>query len=52
MQFLHLACGQHLTSPQAYCEHCKQPVQRDDQLWLIPWRAGTPYPLAEPVTGS
>jgi DNA-binding HxlR family transcriptional regulator len=50
MQFLHQTCGHHLTSPQAYCEHCQQPVHRDHQLWLIPWRAGTPYPLAEPVT--
>jgi hypothetical protein len=29
---------------------CQQPVHHEDQLWLSPWRASTPYPLAEPVT--
>jgi DNA-binding HxlR family transcriptional regulator len=50
MQFLHQACGHRLTSPEVYCEHCQQPVQRDDQVWLSPWRLRTPYPLAEPVS--
>jgi DNA-binding HxlR family transcriptional regulator len=50
MQFLHEACGNHLTTPQAYCEHCQQPVHREDQLWVSPWRTSAPYPLAEPVT--
>jgi DNA-binding HxlR family transcriptional regulator len=50
MQFLHQACGHHLTTPEAYCDNCQQTVQRQDQLWVSPWRASAPYPLAEPVT--
>lgn len=36
MQFLHQECGHRLTSPEAYCEHCRRPAQREDQLWPIP----------------
>jgi DNA-binding HxlR family transcriptional regulator len=35
-QFLHQDCGHRLTSPEAYCEHCRRPAQREDQLWPIP----------------
>jgi DNA-binding HxlR family transcriptional regulator len=50
MQFLHQACGNHLTAPAAYCEHCRQLVDREDQVWVRPWRRSAPYPLADPVT--
>jgi hypothetical protein len=52
MRFLHQACGNHLSALDAYCEHCRQPVPREDQVWVSPWRTSAPYPLAEPSTGS
>ena len=49
MRFQHRDCGQDLPSPGTYCEHCRRPVGRADQLWTSPWRTSEPYPLAEPV---
>ncbi len=48
MQIIHLACG-HPTTGERTCDHCGEPVERDQEAWLRPWRSATPYPLARPV---
>jgi DNA-binding HxlR family transcriptional regulator len=49
MQIIHLACG-HPTADERTCDHCGQPIERDQEAWLRPWRSATPFPLAQPVT--
>jgi hypothetical protein len=34
------------------CGHCGQPLERDDEGWLRPWRASTPLPLAPAVNAG
>jgi DNA-binding HxlR family transcriptional regulator len=48
MQIIHLACG-HPTTDDRTCDHCGQPVEREEEAWLRPWRSATPFPLAQPV---
>jgi DNA-binding HxlR family transcriptional regulator len=48
MKIVHLACG-HATSDDRVCEHCGQPLVRDEEAWLRPWRSATPFPLAQPA---
>lgn len=48
MQIIHLACG-HATVDERTCDHCGQPVERDQEAWLRPWRSDTPVPLVPPV---
>ncbi|MGH3252483.1 MAG: winged helix-turn-helix transcriptional regulator [Trebonia sp.] len=48
MQIIHLACG-HTTTDERTCDHCGQPIERDQEAWLRPWRSATPFPLARPV---
>lgn len=49
MQIIHLACG-HTTTDERTCDHCGQPIERDQEAWLRPWRSATPFPLAQPIT--
>jgi DNA-binding HxlR family transcriptional regulator len=51
MRIVHLACG-YPTDDDRVCDHCGQPLARDDEAWLRPWRASTPLPLAPPVTAG
>jgi DNA-binding HxlR family transcriptional regulator len=48
MQIVHLACG-HPTADDRVCDHCGQPLTRDQEAWVRPWRSPAPYPLAQPV---
>ena len=48
MRIIHLACG-HPTTDERICDHCGQPIERDQEAWLRPWRSDTPFPLAGPV---
>jgi len=48
MQIIHVACG-HPTTDDRVCDHCGQPLERDQEAWLRPWRSATPFPLARPV---
>jgi DNA-binding HxlR family transcriptional regulator len=48
MQIIHLACG-HTTTDERTCDHCREPVERDQEAWLRPWRSDTPVPRARPV---
>ena len=48
MQIIHLACG-HPTTDERICDHCGQPIERDQEAWLRPWRSATPFPLAQPI---
>jgi DNA-binding HxlR family transcriptional regulator len=48
MQIIHVACG-HSTADDRFCDHCGQPLERDQEAWLRPWRSPTPFPLAGPV---
>ncbi|GAA4587433.1 helix-turn-helix domain-containing protein [Planotetraspora phitsanulokensis] len=48
MQVIHRACD-HATAPSDICDHCGEPIRREDELWLRPWRSAEPFPLAEPV---
>jgi DNA-binding HxlR family transcriptional regulator len=48
MQIIHVACG-HPTTDDRVCDHCGQPLERDQEAWLRPWRSSTPFPLARPV---
>jgi hypothetical protein len=48
MQIIHLACG-HASTGEQTCDHCGQPIERDQEAWLRPWRSETPFPLAQPV---
>jgi DNA-binding HxlR family transcriptional regulator len=48
MQIIHLACG-HPTTDDRTCDHCGQPIERDQEAWLRPWRSATPFRLAPPV---
>lgn len=48
MQIIHLACG-HTTTDERTCDHCGQPIEREQEAWLRPWRSATPFPLARPV---
>lgn len=48
MQIIHLACG-HATTDDRTCDHCGQPIERDQEAWLRPWRSAAPFPLARPV---
>ncbi|GII57107.1 HxlR family transcriptional regulator [Planotetraspora thailandica] len=50
MRVVHRPCG-HATGPggpRATCDHCGQPIRRDDELWVRPWRSPDPIPLAQP----
>lgn len=51
MRIIHLACG-HPTTDDRICDHCGQPLERDQEAWLRPWRSDTPFPLAGPVDDS
>ena len=42
MQIIHLACG-HTTTDERTCDHCGQPIERDQEAWLRPW-LGHPVP--------
>lgn len=48
MRIVHLACG-HPTDDDRECDHCGEPLVRDQEGWLRPWRSSTPLPLAPPV---
>jgi DNA-binding HxlR family transcriptional regulator len=48
MQVIHRACD-HTTTPGDTCGHCGEPIRREDELWLRPWRSAEPFPLADPV---
>ena len=48
MRILHRACGQ-FTADDQRCDHCGQPLVRDEEAWLRPWRSAEPFPLAQPV---
>jgi DNA-binding HxlR family transcriptional regulator len=48
MHIVHLTCG-HQTADDRICDHCGQPLQRDQIGWVRPWRSDTPYPLAPAV---
>jgi hypothetical protein len=48
-QIIHLACG-HPTADDQVCDHCGQPVLREEEAWLPSWRTDVPLPLAPPVT--
>ena len=49
MQIVHLACG-YPTTDDRMCDHCGQPVVREEEAWLRPWRSAIPFKLAPPVT--
>jgi DNA-binding HxlR family transcriptional regulator len=51
MRIVHLACG-HPTDDDRVCDHCGQPLARDEEAWLRPWRSSTPLPLAPPVAAG
>jgi hypothetical protein len=51
MQIIHVACG-YPTADDRVCDHCGQPLERDQEAWLRPWRSATPFPLARPVINS
>ena len=51
MKIVHLACG-HPAGDDGVCEHCGQPLVRDEEAWLRPWRSATPFPLARPVASG
>jgi hypothetical protein len=42
MQIVHLACG-HPTADDRMCDHCGQPVVREEEAWLRPWRSAIPF---------
>jgi DNA-binding HxlR family transcriptional regulator len=48
MRIIHLACG-HPSTDERTCDHCGQPIERDQEAWLRPWRSDTPFRLAPPV---
>lgn len=50
MRVVHRTCG-HATTPGGHCDHCGQPVRREEEAWIRPWRSPEPIPLADPVTG-
>jgi hypothetical protein len=49
MRIMHIACGHH-TADDRTCDHCDEPIRRDQEAWLRPWRSDTPFPLAAPVS--
>jgi DNA-binding HxlR family transcriptional regulator len=49
MRIVHLACGQP-TADERVCDHCGQPVVREEEAWVRPWRSDDLLPLAAPVT--
>jgi DNA-binding HxlR family transcriptional regulator len=49
MRVVHRTCG-HATTPGGHCDHCGQPVRREEEAWIRPWRSPEPIPLADPVT--
>ena len=51
MRIVHLARG-HPTDDDRVCGHCGQPLERDDEGWLRPWRASTPLPLVPAVNAG
>jgi DNA-binding HxlR family transcriptional regulator len=50
MQMLHAGCGGQV-SIDGVCGSCGQPVPREDEAWLRPWRSPEPTPLAMPAGG-
>jgi DNA-binding HxlR family transcriptional regulator len=48
MQIIHLACG-HPTADDRVCDHCGQPVVREEEAWTRPWRSDDLLPLAPPL---
>jgi hypothetical protein len=48
MQIIHVACG-HPTVDDRMCDYCGQPVVREVQAWLRPWRSAIPSRLAQPI---
>ncbi|MEU4406113.1 hypothetical protein AB0F88_16435 [Streptosporangium sp. NPDC023963] len=52
MRVVHRTCG-HVTTAGGrcdHCDHCGQPVRREEEAWIRPWRSPEPTPLACPVT--
>jgi DNA-binding HxlR family transcriptional regulator len=48
MRVIHRTCGGDLT-PGRYCAACERTVERDEIVWLRPWRSPDPTPLADPA---
>jgi DNA-binding HxlR family transcriptional regulator len=48
MRMLHAGCGGEL-NVAGVCGRCGQPVPREDEEWLRPWRSPEPVPLAQPA---
>ncbi|SDK21135.1 winged helix-turn-helix transcriptional regulator [Nonomuraea jiangxiensis] len=52
MRVIHQQCGQ-VTTPGRVCDHCGEPVRREEEAWVRPWLSSEPTVLASPVrTGS
>jgi DNA-binding HxlR family transcriptional regulator len=49
MRMLHAGCGGEV-SIGGRCGRCGQPVPREEEAWLRPWRSAEPVPLARPAT--
>ncbi|GAA3648633.1 helix-turn-helix domain-containing protein [Nonomuraea antimicrobica] len=45
MRVIHQRCGQ-VTLPGPVCDHCGEPVRREEEAWVRPWLSPEPTALA------